>query len=271
MKFTALEPRSSDSQKADDLENFHLDYPEDYFHYNDSVGFAGWTKDMYTTFVFPRPKYPDSTTRFFSDTENRTYVLDAPPLRIAFASEMAMNSGNDFYLEWMGNIFNYTEVERRAVCQTENAYKWGFSQQLTSAFLITTIVLVAVSYPIWLLGLIEADKTTPDVVFGSFRTALIVSRAIHESLGDRCDTMSDEALVEGMKAPGAGITLHPKGGANELDGLQEQPLLRTGLSLPPDAVDAAIPEPVLARYQRRSSHHMAGGTGGERDVAGGGW
>lgn len=129
---------------------------------------------------------------------DKIYHLDPPRLNTSFPRHPLWG--------YEGKLYDLSEIERGGICQPTNKYRRGFSHQLTFDFLLTTVVLGAALYPLWLRGYFADDDDLVDSVFGSFRTALVVSKAVSETIGEECNEMSNKGIVTAMRMRG-GVSL----------------------------------------------------------------
>lgn len=199
----------------------------------------GWTTDMYSAYFRYEPRHQNLTTSLSSPWDNDIHAIDPPPLDIA-----VMGSGS-FFTRSQGRFFNRTIIQQRSICQPENKYYWGFSHQLTFAFLVTSLTLASLTYLVLLRGLCKTDEEHADAVFGDLRTSLVVSKAMRESLGEGCDGMSNEELTKFMEVEGRGVILPDKRHAAELAEVQL-------LQVPESESSGLITAPSLARYRPSS-------------------
>lgn len=91
-----------------------------------------------------------------------------------------------------GQAYSVEDIQRLGICQQQNTYQWGFSFGLTFFFLVTTLALGLALYIIWLCTF-RGDELA-DSVFGSLKTAVVVSAAISDAVKGDPSEMSNAAL-----------------------------------------------------------------------------
>ena len=140
---------------------------------------------------------PDPSAGSTFHGEDEDYALRPPLLDIDVPSSLSV--------EFEGRIYDRTVIERSGVCQPGSKYLWGFSYQLTFEFLLVTSVLTLALYFLWILSGADHASELADTIFGSLRTALVVSQAMHETTGGECADMSNQELETAMRARRGGI------------------------------------------------------------------
>lgn len=154
--------------------------------------------------------------------EDMTYHLNPPLLKFSKTETLIMG--------YQGQLYDKSTIERGGACQPTNRYRWGFSQQLTFGFLLTTNVLSIALFFIWCAAGPRKGSERADKTFNRLRTALLVAEAIAETCGEDRMEMSNEELKRAMRAPGTGVTLSAQRGPR----LDKLPLLARLEQLPPD-------------------------------------
>lgn len=120
---------------------------------------------------------------------DQVYHLSPPLLTIRSPAQYTM--GYDFH------VYNTDYLRDNGVCQPRNKYKWGFSFNLTFAWLLTSNVLALSLYAVWLSTFRGGELA--DTVFGSEKTVMVVAEAYQDVLGREAPRMSNEELASARK------------------------------------------------------------------------
>lgn len=120
--------------------------------------------------------------------------INTPPLTVSFADR----------------LMNRSIIEGYGVCQANKTYQWGFSIQLTFGFLLATLSVASLLGMQWVSIAWYEDDEFAYAIFGHFRTALVVSDALVETVGDDSMRMSDRGLQTAMRDQQGGIFLTGK-------------------------------------------------------------
>ena len=103
------------------------------------------------------------------------YHLGPPLLTIRVPEQITMGYDNQLY--------STEYLRHNGVCQPRNKYKWGFSFNLTFAWLLASGVLGLALYAVW-LGTFRGGELA-DAIFGSEKTVLVVAEAYQDAVGGR--------------------------------------------------------------------------------------
>lgn len=130
---------------------------------------------------------------------NQTYHLRPPLLQLTTEYHPMFEYG--------GKKFNWTMLRAGGVCQPTTKYCWGFSQQLLFGFGLTTLLVACLLCMLWRRGALLDPESVADDIFGSFKTAVVVSAAIDDATGSDCSEMSDASLRVTVKAQHCGVAV----------------------------------------------------------------